>query len=364
MTHRLSRISMVLSVSGLLAVGVASGAYAATTVNTAKTGSSAKAAAAPPPAWHTILSVPNGTKTNLVDTVVATGRTSGWAFLNDGTAYQRTGATTWQKVAFPGDDGAVNVAAASSPSNVWAAYLTHKGQGTQLYHWNGRTWTLAKSFPHGGSLTAVSVLGSNNVWTFGGVGSTGTDGVFHFNGRRWIQLSNTLQGGAALSDNNVWAYSGTQIEFFNGHRWTAVNVAKLLPPTSVLTGIIALAPNNVYATGGIASPRRGFEVVVLHYNGRTWSKAAEESGVYRAPGQQSAPDGTGGLRMVAETPGASVENPASSLQLLRYSTGRLSTVTLPATAIASLSRIPGTAAELAGGEVYGKMGTSVVLQYS
>jgi hypothetical protein len=39
-------------------------------------------------------------------------------------------------------------------------------------------------------------------------------------------------------------------------------------------------------------------------------------------------------------------------------------VTLPATAITSVSRIPGTAEELVGGEMYGKYGTSVVLQYS
>ena len=374
MRHKLSRISMILGASGLLAVGLASGAYAATTSSTGSAGSAgstggtgstpstAEAGAARTPAWHTILSVPNGTRTNLVDSVVATGKTSGWAFLNDGTAYERTGAGTWEKVAFPGNDGAVNVAAASSPSNVWAAYLTHNGQGTRLCHWNGRTWTPAKSFPHGGSLTGVSVLGPNDVWAFGG--ASGSNGVFHFNGRTWTEASNTTQGGYALGDTDVWAYNGTRVEFFNGHRWTAVNVAKLLPPTSDLTGIIALAPGNVYATGGTSSPSRGFEVVILHFNGRTWSRATEAAGLYRASGQQFAPDGEGGLWMVAETPGASEENPASSLRLLHYAAGRLTTAALPATAITSISRIPGTAAELAGGEMYGKYGTSVVLQYS
>ena len=354
---------MVLGVSGLLAIGLASGACAATTASTGRTANTANtAAAARTPAWHTILSVPNGTKTNQVDTVVATGNTSGWAFLNDGTAYERTSATAWKKVAFPGSDGAVNVAAASSPSNVWVAYLTRNGQGTQLYHWNGRTWTLAKSFPHGGSLTGISVLGPTDVWAFG-EGSTGTDGVFHFNGRTWTEVSATLHGGSALSDKSVWAYHGTEVEFFNGQWWTAVNLARLLPPTSNLTGVIALAPTNIYATGATFGTRHGTGLVVLHYNGRTWSKSAAATGVYNASGQQFAPDGTGGLWMVAETPGASVENPASSLRLLRYSAGRLTNVTVPATAITSVSRIPGTAEELVGGEMYGKMGTSVVLQY-
>lgn len=372
MRRKLSRISVVLSASGLLAAGLASGAYAATTTSTASTastggvagaGATAKAATVRTPAWHTILSVPNGKKTNLVDTVVAAGKTSGWAFLNDGTAYERTGATTWKKVAFPGSDGVVNAAASSSPSDVWAAYLTRNGQGTQLYHWNGRTWTRAKSFPHGGSLTGISVLGPNDVWAFGGVGSTGTDGVFHFNGRTWTEVSATLHGGSALSDKSVWAYNGTQVEFFNGQWWTAVNVVKLLPPASNLTGVIALAPNNIYATGATFAASHGTGLVVLRYNGRTWSKSAAAAGVYNAAGQQFASDGTGGLWAVAETPGASVENPASSLRLLHYHAGRLTAVTVPATAITSVSRIPGTAEELVGGEMYGKMGTSVVLQY-
>jgi hypothetical protein len=86
----------------MLAVGPASGANSATT-----------------PSWRTVLTAVNGTANNQFAPATATGRTTGWAFLNDPTfAYERTSATTWEKVAFPGRDGAVNIAAASSPSNV------------------------------------------------------------------------------------------------------------------------------------------------------------------------------------------------------------------------------------------------------
>ena len=70
--------------------------------------------------------------------------------------------------------------------------------------------------PHGGSLTALSVLGPDDVWAFGGTGSTGTDGVFHFNGRTWTEVSVTLEGGSALSNHNVWAFNGTEVEHYNG----------------------------------------------------------------------------------------------------------------------------------------------------
>ncbi len=128
---------MVLAASGVLAAG------AATTATTAN------AAVAHTPAWHTILSLPGG---KTVETVVATGRTSGWAFLASTTvAYERYGATTWKKVALPEKGGTVNVAQASAPSNVWAAYRT--AGGTHLDRWNGHRWTTVKSFP--GQVTAL-----------------------------------------------------------------------------------------------------------------------------------------------------------------------------------------------------------------
>lgn len=101
MKHKLSRISMVLSASGMLAVGLSSAAYAATTASTASTATASTA-----PAWHTVLSVSNGATQNRFETIIATGRTTGWAFLENGTfAYERTGATTWKKVPFPATNG-------------------------------------------------------------------------------------------------------------------------------------------------------------------------------------------------------------------------------------------------------------------
>jgi hypothetical protein len=347
MNRKLSKISMIFAAGGMVAAGLAS---AATT-----------ASAATAPTWHTVLSVPNSAAGTQFDTVVATGRTSGWAFLSDGTAYERTGATTWKKAAFPGTGGAVHVAAASSPSDVWAAYET--ASGTQLYHWNGRTWALAKSFPD--SVGPISALSPSDVWVSGGAASGA--GVFHFNGRTWTEVSATLDGGSALSDSDVWAFNGTDVDHYNGRTWTATSVASLLPaqlaghPASNVSAIIALAPNNVYATGEGDQTPHGGPGVVLHYNGRTWTLA--ESGGF-VEGGALASDGAGGLWIDGRN------FPTYLPELFHYSAGQVTAVVpgngyFAQSVSASVSQIPGTSEALAAGYQTGTGdGNSVVLQYS
>jgi hypothetical protein len=351
MMRKISMISTVAAAGGALAVGLASGASAAT------------AASPGTPSWHTVLSVPN-TGNQFFSSVVATGKTSGWAFSNTGTAYERTGATSWKKVAFPSAGGEVVTAAASSPSNVWAVFQT-AGHGSRLDHWNGRSWTVAKSFT--GTVTDVSVLGSSDVWAFGGYGTSGDNGVSHFNGRTWARLSATLQGGYAASDRNVWAFSGAVAEHFDGRKWTATNLARLFPAAPKgsaakpgLTGILALASNNVYAAGDGSDPFGG-PLTLLHFNGRSWSRVAAASGIRSNPGQQLVSDGQGGLWIPAVPAGPAPMGGISN-ELLRYSGGKLSVVA--GKVLTSASRIPGTASALFGGVQYGAHNSSVVLQYS
>jgi hypothetical protein len=353
----LTRKSIVVSAGGMLAAGLLATAAAATAANAATVKDAAPAARGP--AWHTILSAANGRTPHQIDTVVATGKTTGWAFLNAATvAYERTGATTWKKVAFPSTGGWVNVAGSSSPSNVWAALRSSSGQATELYRWNGRSWRAAKSLR--GSLTAISVLGPNDVWVFGG-----SAGVTHFNGRTWTKVSSTLQGGSALSDNNVWAFNGTDVDHYNGRKWTATNVASLLPAQlpghgpSALTNILALAPNNVYATGEGDQTPRGGPGVVLHFNGHTWTRAAESGSFATISGESLTSDGKGGFWISSESFPSRLEG-----ALFHYAAGQLTEVNLGAFAY-SVSHIPGTAEALAGGFQAGTgTGSAVVWQYS
>jgi hypothetical protein len=372
MKRSLARKSVAFGAAGMLAVGLLSTAVTATAANAATTADAA-AAQAHGPSWHTILSLPDGkAEGNAVDTVVATGKTTGWAFLASGpVAYERIGNMVWKAVAFPGKGGAVNVAGATSPNNVWAAYRT--AGGTQLDHWNGKKWSVIKSFP--GQITGLSVLGPNDVWVFGGLANKtarAPQGVFHFNGRDWIEVTSSPSGGAARTDRDVWAYSGTTVEHFNGSRWTAANLAKLFPaPTPAettkpqLTGIIALAPNNVYAVGEGPLGAHIANGVVFHYNGRAWTRVAE-GGFISTTGQQIASDGEGGLYLSAQN----VEGPNL---LFHYSAGKVASVALPSSTgfqsgSDSVSQIPGTAEVLSGGSTYnpGNPATnrSVVFQFS
>jgi hypothetical protein len=362
--RKLTRISLAAGLSGVLAASLAG--------MSAATASAATTAAAHHPAWHTVLSVPNGAKPGLVTTVIATGKTSGWAFLRDSkVAYERTGANRWKAVELPGAAGTVQAAGASSPANVWIAYKPNGGGAPQLYRWNGWKWTLEKSLEKQALVTGISVLGPHDVWVFGGLGFTGELGVSHFNGHQWKQLSATLEDGSALSDNNVWAFAGTQVDHFNGRKWSAVNVGQLLPPAPVgsavgsyLTSIAALAPDNVYATSQDGNSLRG-PAALLHFNGRSWTRVAESASFTNIPWAQLASDGRGGVWIAAQNPGP-VSEEGSSARLVHYSRGKVTVVPLPGGAASgTVSRIPGTAEALAGGVRYGTgYGTSVVFQYS
>jgi hypothetical protein len=338
MKKKLFRVSVVLSTGGAVAAAMLSGTLAA-------------AAATPQAAsWHPVLSLPRG---GVTEAVVATGKTTGWAFLGNGAAYQRVRAASWKKVAFPGTNGYVTDAAASSPSNVWAAFRRAAG-GTQVDHWNGRQWSAVKSFP--GSVTSLSVLGPNDVWAFGGAADGA--GVFRFNGRGWAEASSTLSGGAATSDRDVWAYNGTRLAHYDGRQWTEAGVAGLFPASAgrrlppSLTGVLALAPDNVFATGVGWAGVGGGAAEVLHFNGHRWSLVAAGPDVINGT-TTLASDGESGLWMTSGTH----EN---YKVLLHYSAGRLVNVNRPFMSVAS---IPGTA-EALGGSASPVATRPAVYQYS
>jgi hypothetical protein len=342
------------------------GVSAAVGLSVAGASAAGAAVAAHSPTWH-VVDYGNGaiTATQAITAVVATGKTSGWAFAGSA-AYERTGAVTWKKVAFPGRDGEVSVAGEASATNVWA--FDNTPFGSTAFTWNGTRWSAAKTFR--GWVGAVSVLGRSDVWVFGAPYPDGETGVWHYSGRDWSQVASNLYGGSALSDRNVWAFSGTTIAHYNGTKWTTTNVASKLPAKTKngllapphVTDVIALSADDVYALGvGNARPTGG-PLVVLHYNGRAWTKVAESPLPNNAP---AGPDGTGGLWIAVANTGAPY--------ILHYAEGKLSKVALPGdvaqpTGILSVARIPGTTEQLAGGTVPAADNRQrffgVILQYS
>jgi hypothetical protein len=335
--------------------------------------SAANASAAPSAAssWHAVYSlVRNGE----FDGVLATGKTTGFAFFDSYTtvatpvAYQRTGATTFKTVPFPAvaNEGVVGAAGTSS-SDVYVfadiENLKSFKPESQVLKWTGKKFSVVATFS--GELSGGTVLSADNVFAYGSTlyGGLPSAGVYHYNGHKWTKLSASVSGGGdALSATSAYVVNGTSVHHYNGATWTTTNLASLLPAKYAnLTGVLALSADNIYATGDDAAKEFAGPAVILHYNGHKWSKV----GSYQDGPADGAPasDGRGGLWLAAGESGASV--------LLHYSGGKLTTVATPEfdgsrVTVFSISRIPGTTGELAGGVVLDAPGKSyhppVILQ--
>lgn len=334
----------------------------------------AAAAGRPAPKWHVAASVAAGA--GAFTAVVATGKATGWAFGGQfasgaaPTAWQLTGGR-WARAAFPGQRAETVVAAgASSPSDVWA--FTQAGAGSRVLHYNGRAWSVVKTF--GALAGGASVAGKNDVWVFGADPFGGRAlGAWYFNGRTWRLTGANLQGGSALSPADVWAFSGTRVYHYNGRRWAGTQLSALLPARMPLngpavTGIIALSDRNVYAIGNGNAEDEGGPTVVLHYNGSRWARVAGGSFGYGTTGdgaQQVSSDGGNGLWL----PMPGVDGQKS--YMVHYAAGRLTPAALPGNprgiALGSVSRVPGTRDQLAGGATFTAPGihqVARVLMYS
>jgi hypothetical protein len=300
--------------------------------------------------------------------VVATGKTTGWAFdgFSNPTAWQRHGGT-WTKVAFPSKSNEyVAAVGAASPSDVWA-FIDGLNGGSQALRWDGHTWSVVRTFT--GQVGGASVLGGSDVWVFGQTNASEL-GVWHYNGHTWSHVGTNLAGGSALSATDAWAYSQTGVDHWNGHTWTATSVKRLLPHKQLLnnptvTGIIALSAGNVYAVGNGYRQDECGPLVVLHFNGHTWARVAHANVASCGTGQQISTDGSGGLWL--PMPGAA----GAASSVLHYASGKLTRVPLPISGrrirIESVANIPGTTQQLAGGVRHAPNNpvgdVAVILQY-
>jgi hypothetical protein len=146
------------------------------------------------------------------------------------------------------------------------------------------------------------------------------------------------------------------VAHWNGRRWSKTSLASLLPggPLSDprLTGIVARSAKDVWAVGTGGRQDEGGPVVVLHYNGRHWRRAAIDSGAPDPEPNAVTPDGPDGLWI----PAPGFDGRASSM--LRYSGGRLRTVGLPiagtAMAVLAVAAIPGSSRAFSAGDTYRK----------
>lgn len=349
------RVSVAAAVAGLLAIGGVS-------AGTAAAANAAAAAASSGPQWRIVKAL-NGQAAGAFTAVVATGKSTGWAFQETASnrveAWELAGGK-WTSESFPANSNeVVGDAAATSPSDVWAVTYVYAG-GSRVLHFNGHKWSVAKVFKQ--TVGSLSVRSATDVFAFG------SDAVLHYNGHAWSPVAGPVDGGSVLSDRDIWGFSGTNIEHWTGHKWTATSVENLLPPLDPhglnapsVVDILALSDTNVYAAGSGHAQDAGGPIVLLHYDGHTWRQVAN-AGLGGGGGLSL--DGHGGLWITF--PGSS----GARSYMLHYANGKLTKTTLPRySAVLSISRVPGTTRQLAAGFAASKSSGlppagAVILQYS
>jgi hypothetical protein len=143
-------------------------------------------------------------------------------------------------------------------------------QVTEPYavHWDGTSWTEvtvpAPATSQGTPLLAVSGSGPDDVWAVG---------------------TKTLP-------NNL---TRTYAAHWDGSAWTAVPTPNAgSPRTGVLSGVVALAPDDAWAVGATSGQGGPERTLILHWDGTSWS-------VVPSPNKGRWPNGLGDVAAVSPT---------------------------------------------------------------
>jgi hypothetical protein len=277
-------------------------------------------AASAAPGWTVVPSVDPSAGENVLNGVAVRSSTDAWAVGNftgpdaddDGLNMltEHWNGSTWSQIPTPAVlhlDESLLAVGASSASDAWAVGF-EKGVGAAgrfplAVHWNGSSWTIVPTPTQtGGSkstLNGVVDLGPTNAWAVGRSRSA-TALVEHWNGTAWSIVPVPTPAGAAtsqlaaisaLSPSNIWAVGSvvnivgttvqnrTLVEHWNGSAWSIVP-SRNATASNLLTGVTAVAANNVWAVGytittdGTNEPDR---TLVEHWNGSAWSIVASPS---------------------------------------------------------------------------------------
>jgi hypothetical protein len=281
-----------------------------------------------------------------------------WAFVTtanevaDGypSVYTRVNNGSWARADLPGSKpGEAFVAAAAiSPGDV-LGFTQLPGAGGREWRWNGRTWSVIKTFD--AQIGDASVVDADDVWVSGDDTRTGGDlGVYHYNGETWTKVSSTLLGALGTGGDGAWAYTGTTVATYNGKKWTGTNLAKLIPGSDPRIADVKGSDGAWYA---IAEGDGGDLAEVLIYNGHTWANAGQVGGASAVPNKIST-DGDGGIWFPVTLEGATDKGDSAVLHYTR-SVKELTETDLPGT-IESITALDNTH-ELAGGYTVNSKGS-------
>jgi hypothetical protein len=234
----------------------------------------------PPSNTPTITRTPTQTNTPTATLTATPGCNSRWGEYPIGAIGQNQGA--------PSALGLV------SANNIWMASSYYNpatdAEETWTMQWNGTRWTrvLSPNKTSYNRLTAISVLSANDIWAVGSAFDTSRSTLtMHWDGTRWTIIpspgSAYLTGVEAIAPDDVWAVGYTDINtttsttftmHWDGTQWSVVPSPNpnYTPQFSInrLHAVAARSSNEVYATGG-GMAIDGQNAFALSWDGSQWS---------------------------------------------------------------------------------------------
>ena len=187
-----------------------------------------------------------------------------------------------------------------SPTEAWAAGNINIGLANPnqvILHWNGTAWSVVPGppFETGDQPSIFTMTGTSgtDIWAIGDLLADGGNlltGLFeHFDGEKWTASLGGegipfINNSSADATNDVWAvgYDAAVIDedstlamHFDGTSWSTVSTPNVGSGNNTLEGVVALAPNNVWAVG-YSTPEPPPQspatlTLIEHFDGTSWS---------------------------------------------------------------------------------------------
>ncbi|HEY3688157.1 MAG TPA: hypothetical protein VGL93_34285 [Streptosporangiaceae bacterium] len=199
----------------------------------------------------------------------------------------RWNGSAWSKVALPAGTREVDAVTASTVHNTW---LLDTKSGTHLRKWDDGTWSTPGA-GYGKGVTTIAATSTAVLW------AGGTGFIRHYNGSAWQQRTLakdvTIDRIVAHGSADVWAvghrdlgpngdYEIRQRPYamhWNGSTWTTTTVPSYPAnggdgDLESLTGVAFAGTNDVYATGIAQYTDEDIRPIVVHWNGKAWSKVS------------------------------------------------------------------------------------------
>lgn len=186
------------------------------------------------------------------------------------------------------DNGYLFAASVASPNLAWAVgyYFTGTSFGSLIEKWKGTGWTVVGTGDPNAQLNAVASFGSGDAVAVGDIYQDNDTVisalVTQWNGSSWSRTilplpakatSAVLTVVSGSSASDIWAAGEyvvaraehVLLEHYNGSKWTKVSLPASAQPLGEATGLLDLAPNDVWASGSDLVYR------MWHFNGSAWS---------------------------------------------------------------------------------------------